>query len=186
MPKPGPAPTPAPVAAPTPAAPRLAPADWSDLPGWPEADLQPAWAAFLQSCRVLGTKPEWRAVCADAAGVPTAEAKAIRGFFEARLRPHRALGADGAERGLLTGYYEPLVNASRKRTARFRHAAYTAPPDLVAVDLGAVAPDSAKLALRGRVDGRRLVPYWTRAQIETKPSPLAGHELVWVDDPIDL
>lgn len=186
VPKPGPAPTPAPKAVPTPTAPQLVPSAWADLPGWAEADLGAAWTAFLQSCRVLGAKAEWTNICADAGRLDVGGTAAVRAFFESRLRPHRALGADGAERGLLTGYYEPLVNASRKRTARFRHAAYAAPPDLVAVDLGAVAPDSAKLALRGRVDGRRLVPYWTRAQIETNPSPLAGHELVWVDDPIDL
>ena len=185
-PAPPPEPAPAPVPAPAPSEPRLAPAAWSDLPGWRAADAAAAWGAFLQSCRVIGAKPEWQAVCADAARLPPPEAAAARRFFESRLRPHRALGAGGAERGLLTGYYEPLVNASRSRGGRYRHPVYAAPPDLVAVDLAAVAPDSKSLQLRGRVDGRRLVPYWTRAEIETRPSPLSGLELLWLDDPIDL
>jgi membrane-bound lytic murein transglycosylase A len=41
------------------------------------------------------------------------------------------------------------------------------------------------LRLRGRVDGRKLVPYYSRAEIEREPSPLAGVELVWVDNAVE-
>lgn len=188
VPKPAlpPAPAPVPVPAPAPGKPKLVPAAWGDLPGWRDADPSAAWSAFLASCRAIAAKPEWKAPCAEAARLGAPDAAAARAFFESRLRPHRATGPDGAGSGLLTGYYEPLVNARRTRAGRFRYPVYATPPDLVAVDLGAVAPEAAKLKLRGRLDGRRLVPYWTRAQIEAWPSPLAGHELVWLDDPIDL
>jgi membrane-bound lytic murein transglycosylase A len=181
-----PKPPSAPAPAPGPTEPRLASAEWDDLPGWRDGDPAAAWSAFLLSCRAVGTKAEWQAPCADAARLDAPDAAAVRVFFESRFRPYRAVGAAGADSGLLTGYYEPLVNAARQRSGRFRYPAYGPPPDLVAVDLGAVAPEAAKLKLRGRVDGRRLVPYWTRAQIESRPSPLAGRELVWIDDPIDL
>jgi membrane-bound lytic murein transglycosylase A len=40
------------------------------------------------------------------------------------------------------------------------------------------------MRLRGRVQGNRVVPYHSRADIDTR-NALAGHELLWVDDPVD-
>jgi len=40
--------------------------------------------------------------------------------------------------------------------------------------------------LRGRLDGRRIVPYYDRAQIEQGRGAVPGKELVWVDDAIEL
>jgi membrane-bound lytic murein transglycosylase A len=40
--------------------------------------------------------------------------------------------------------------------------------------------------LRGRIDGRRVVPYYTRADIEAGKGNLAGREILWVDDAVDL
>ena len=42
------------------------------------------------------------------------------------------------------------------------------------------------MRLRGRLEGRRLVPYPARAEIESAHAPLRGKEIAWVDDPIDL
>jgi len=42
------------------------------------------------------------------------------------------------------------------------------------------------LRLRGRLEGRRVVPYYPRAEIERGLPALAGKELLWVDDPVDL
>src|SRR5690606_11312219 len=40
--------------------------------------------------------------------------------------------------------------------------------------------------IRGRLVGQKLVPYYSRGEIESQPSPLQGQELLWVDDIIDL
>src|SRR5207253_1222610 len=37
----------------------------------------------------------------------------------------------------------------------------------------------------GRIDGRRVVPYWPRADIEGGKAPVAGKELVFVDDAVE-
>ncbi|WP_369812112.1 MltA domain-containing protein [Mycobacterium tuberculosis] len=50
----------------------------------------------------------------------------------------------------------------------------------------AVAPDTRNLRLKGRLEGRKLVPYWSRAEIDRGRAPLAGRELAWVDDALDL
>ena len=92
--------------------------------------------------------------------------------------------ADGAIQGLVTGYYEPMLPGSRTRTDRFRYPVYGVPDDLIAVDLESVNPDLKGMRLRGRLEGNRLVPYWTRAQIEgdTFRAPIVA----WVEDPVEL
>jgi membrane-bound lytic murein transglycosylase A len=59
------------------------------------------------------------------------------------------------------------------------------PDDLLVVDLGERAPELKGMRLRGRLEGRRIVPYYDRAGIESR-APLAGREIVWVDDAVDL
>jgi membrane-bound lytic murein transglycosylase A len=58
------------------------------------------------------------------------------------------------------------------------------PTDLLVIDLAGLHPELANLRLRGKLQGRRVVPYPARAEI-TRGEALAGNELVWVDDPVD-
>jgi len=56
------------------------------------------------------------------------------------------------------------------------------PPDLLVIDLASVYPELANLRLRGKLQGRRVVPY--RAVVTSRPATRwAGNEIVWVDDP---
>lgn len=100
--------------------------------------------------------------------------------------PWRATNPDGSESGLITGYYEPLLRGSKVRSERYRYPLYTRPDDLVSVELAALYPELANRRLRGRVQGNKLVPYYSRGEIEIAQSPLTGRELLWVDDIIDL
>jgi membrane-bound lytic murein transglycosylase A len=141
-------------------------AAWSDLPGWSLDRSAAAWPAFLRSCE----KPaaSWAAPCADArrdALGPLADDAAARAWLEAHLQPWRVEASDGAASGLATGYFEPLVEASRTARPGFRIALYAPPPDL-----------STKR------------PYWTRRQLETLPDArksLHGSEIAWLRDPLD-
>ena len=90
----------------------------------------------------------------------------------------------GTDSGLITGYYEPLLHGSRQRSSRYRYPIYGVPDDLLVVDLGDLYPELKNTRVRGRLDGRRVVPYYSRAQIDNGTSPLTGKELVWVDDEI--
>jgi membrane-bound lytic murein transglycosylase len=91
---------------------------------------------------------------------------------------------DRAE-GLVTGYYEPLLHGSLKRTDRFTVPLYLRPPELVDVDLGAFRDDLRGRRLAGVVRGGRLVPFADRAGVDA--GALSGRklELLWVDDAID-
>jgi len=54
------------------------------------------------------------------------------------------------------------------RDATNRFPVFGVPDDLVVVDLGPVAPEVRNLRLRGRLEGRRLVPYYSRAEIDAR------------------
>jgi len=168
------------------AGPPLREAAWSDLPGWHDDDLSLAWDALLRSCDVVSEKVGWKEACASARDVVNPERESARRFFESHFRPYRAVDRNGYDEGLVTGYYEPLLRGSRVADGRYRYPVYGVPDDLLVIDLTELYPELQGKRLRGRVEGRRVVPYYDREQIETGSGALAGKELVWVDDPIEL
>ena len=175
-----------PVGKPALAQPSLQGAAWSDLPGWQDDDPSLAWDALLRSCEAIGSRIDWRAVCAAARGQASPDREDARKFFETHFRPYRVLDKDGYDAGLVTGYYEPLLRGSLTPDYRYRYAVYGVPEDLLVIDLADLYPELAGKRLRGRVEGRRVVPYYDRSEIESGYGALAGRELVWVDDPIEL
>ncbi len=171
----------------TPAPPRaktLEAVRWSDLPGWTDDDARAAWPAFLRSCSRLEAQAAWRESCTLAERL--APAASVREFFESQFLPYRVADADGSVEGLATGYYEPLLRGSRSKEGPYRYPLYAAPDDLLTVDLASIDPQLKHLRLRGRLEGRRVVPYYPRAEIERGLPALAGKALLWVDDPVDL
>jgi membrane-bound lytic murein transglycosylase A len=198
-----PKPATAPVPAPSPAAPPpvtapppkpapvgtagvLRQATWAELPGWRDDDPAEAWEAFRISCRALVKQDPWRDVCTVAEAIRDPDRETALRFFEENLTPFQLTHVDGGEDGLITGYYEPLLRGSRKPTSRYRHAVYGPPDDLLVIDLGDVYPELRGMRLRGRLDGRRVVPYYDRAQLGEGRGALAGREIAWVDDAIEL
>ena len=118
---------------------------------------------------------------------PSPDDDTARAFFETRFVAHDVSGNNGAAEGLITGYYEPLLEGSRAPSERFRYPIYQRPDDLLVVDLGELYPELKDRRLRGRVEGRRVVPYFSRAEIANGAAKrLAGRELVWVDDAVAL
>jgi len=163
-----------------------APVAWHDLPGWADERPAEAWAALELSCsRLAARDPRWRSLCADAALFPQPDDATARAFFETRFQPHTVNGDRGRKHdGVITGYYEPLLHGSRWRSARFRYPVLGLPADLLVVDLGDLYPELKGRTLRGRLDGRRVVPYPARAEITLKK--IDAPVLAWVDDPVAL
>ena len=142
---------------------RWTPAQWSDLPGWDQDTTAELWPALLRGCE----RPafDWARVCVDArAAGPMTDASA-RAWLRQRLDPWRVETAEGATEGMITGYFEPLIEASRKPRGPYRVPLYGPPADLAS-----------------------RTPYWTRQQLDTVPAAkagLAGRELAYVADPLD-
>ncbi len=157
---------------------------WEMLPDWQGTDLVPSWPAFLQSCHVLKSKPGWQDVCMQAQGMVQPDNQALHAFFESAFTPFHVFNPDGTSLGLITGYYEPKLSGSRVKTARFRYPLYAEPDDLLDIELADVYPELKGLRLRGRLDGRRVVPYYSRAEIDGGSGE--QHALFWVDNEVDL
>jgi membrane-bound lytic murein transglycosylase A len=185
-------PTPVPPTVPAPAAPPrpiFTPSAWTEIPGWNSDPVDAAWPAFRIGCRALladpKTQPLWQRPCADSELVDAASPTAIRTFFESYFIPYRVADTEGRDVGRVTGYYEPLLKGSRERTLQFTVPLYAPPDDLLTVDLADLYPELKDKRVRGRVDGRKVVPYWTRAEIERGATPLSGKALVYVADPVE-
>ena len=167
----------------------LEPAAFAELPGWADDPLLEAWASFLTSCKALVAQPStaaaWRTPCTAAAALDAPDSAGVRIFFETYFSAYRALAPDGADRGLVTGYYEPLLEGSRTRTALHRYPLFAPPDDLLTVDLAELYPELKDKRVRGRLDGRRVVPYWSRADIDSGQANLAGKEIAFVDDALE-
>jgi membrane-bound lytic murein transglycosylase A len=160
---------------PEPEAARYEPRGFSDLPGWSAAQLEPSLRAFTAGCA------RFKRVCDLARGLPPGDEAAARRFFETEFIPYAMVSTVSGESGLVTGYYEPIIDGSRLPTAQHRFPIYGVPPDLVVVDL----PETKQLRLRGRLEGRRLIPYYSRGEIEARgdfPAPV----IAWSGDPVEL
>jgi membrane-bound lytic murein transglycosylase A len=159
---------------------------WSDLPGFRADDLREAWPAWLQSCTALQRQSAWRSVCAEARAMEKPDAEQVAGFLKRRFAVYQVLPAEGGEDGLVTGYYEPLLHGSRTPSPTSRYPLRAPPDDLLSIDLAALYPELKGLRLRGRIDGNRVVPYYTRGEIEAGRTPAQGREIAWVDDAVEL
>ena len=166
--------------------PTLRPTDWNTLTGWSDDDILPALDAFLRSCAVLKNRPLWQETCTQADTMRGQDGVTLRKFFQSHFVPHQVLNSDGSGDGLITGYYEPLLKGSRKQSRRYRFPLYTTPDELLVIDLSEVYPELKNMRLRGRLEGRKVVPYYSRSDIAGNPSRLQGKELLWVDDEVEL
>lgn len=177
----------APLAAPAAAFSRtLQAVAWGDLPGWAEDDIAAAWPGFLQSCRGMASKPHgpvWKRVC-DLAKSNIGNNP--RQFFEANLRPYAILAADGSANGLVTGYYEPLLRGSRNPVKGFEQPVRGVPDDLLTIDLSSVFPELKDKRVRGRLEGNKVVPYWSRSEINARADRVPSRTLLYVDDAVEL
>jgi membrane-bound lytic murein transglycosylase A len=165
----------------------LSRASFGSLPGWQQADLEASLASFQRGCAVLlqkpdttamggvgyaGTVADWRAACAQAQGD-------ARRFFESSFTPY-AVGGEA----LFTGYYEPQIKGRRSKGGAFQTPVYGLPDDLVRVNLGLFNSRLTGENISGRLEGHRLVPYATRAEINARGA--AAPVLFYTDDPISF
>lgn len=159
---------------------------WSALTDWEKDDLSPAWQAFLKSCSVLNKQTLWQKSCKAATTLNNPDNATLAVFFSNNFTPYQIINKDNTEEGLVTGYYEPLLKGSRKPSERYRFAIHAAPPQLLTINLGATYPEIKELRLRGRLEGNKILPYYTRAEIMQNPKLLSAHEFLWVEDEVEL
>lgn len=180
-----------PTARPIPPAAPMQADSWQALPGWEDDAPGEALPALQHSCRALASKPQWplwRTVCEGSRQLSGHDPAQVRRFFETNLTPYRLTLPDATHEGLITGYYEPLLRGAKKQDERYAHAVLGVPPDLLTIDLSAVLPDLKNMRLRGRLQGNKVVPYLSRAEISSreKRKDFPGRVLLWVEDAVEL
>ncbi len=160
--------------------------DWSAIESSLESDnLLPAWTAWLRSCSTLKQKDAWKKVCDLTDNIKEPSNESIQNYFKKYFNVYTATNLDGSDTGMITGYYQPILKGSKVKTAQYKVPLYTTPKDLITVDLSEVYPELKSKRLRGKLAGNKLVPYLSRAEIDGQGSPLAGNEIVWVEDPVE-
>jgi len=175
------------------------PVDWSDLDGWDGDDHAAAFAAFLNSCRALDLKHRrerqltaiplaLKDICERARQAIPLDEDGARRFFEENFRPIR-INRLGDRDGFLTGYYEPIIAGSRVPTGEFTAPLYRRPPNLVVSGWRRLGKDTfpSKGVLVGRRVGRRkIVPYYTRGEIEDGALDGWHLEICWLRSQTDV
>ncbi len=171
------------------------PAAFADLSGWQDDDHLAAFKTFLTSCDQLivarratsnGSKASLDALataCRAAKALKSPTRAAARAFFETHFVPHRVEHKAGE--GILTGYYEPVLQGARKPHGRFKTPIYRRPPDLVNVVAETKRAVKGRRFTHMRKTAAGLVPYPTRAEIEQGALAGQGLELLYLADPVD-
>lgn len=163
----------------------LTASNWSELPGWEIDQVSDGLSALLQSCKVLQKYQKWSYICQKARVLVGASNKKQRLFYESYFSPFKVLNDNDANAGIVTGYYEPLLRGSLKRSAKYAYPVYAAPDDLVSVDVK-THPSFENFRGVGRKSGGELKPYFTRLEIDQGLAKVEGKEILWVEDKIEL
>jgi len=100
---------------------------------------------------------------------------------------YRAVGSDSQGKMLFTGYYEPMISCRLTADGAFRYPLYQRPDDIIEIDLTLFGNDFPKNKIFGRLDNKKVVPYYSREDIDQKKM-LAGKnfEILWCSDIVDI
>lgn len=151
---------------------------FDELPGWESENYTKVLNSFLQSCETENTRNIYGSLCAKAS-----LQKSVKQFLETEFTPFKIMDEEGNSIGLLTGYYEPEIRASKTKDEFYKYPIYTTPNDLITVDLSSIYPKLKNLRLRGRLEGQKLIPYYTRK--EATNQELDADVLCYCDSKID-
>jgi len=174
---------------------QLEPLPWTALEGWAADDHVASFSAFLKSCTPFLASKEPREgrpihtalwhVCRRAASLRPTQATEAQAFFEENFRPV-SIARIGEAKGLLTGYFEPVVDGSRFPSPEFSVPLYRRPRDLL-VDGHPVGKSEVpnRATINRRNEKGELVPYYDRAEIENGALDGQKLEICWLRDPFD-
>lgn len=186
--------------------------NYSQLSGWQDEDFVDSIETFLRSCNFINRKEEKDMarnldktinlnksdksffdsinnqlfdICLLADGSRLATENKRKAFFEENFQPY-LVTYNKSEASHFTGYYEPILNGSLSRHNEFQYPIYGLPDDVISIDLGLFSRDLKNKKITGRLEGNKIIPYFSRKEIEDGALANRGLEIIWVDNPIDL
>jgi len=176
---------------------KLVPVEFSAIPGWSTDETTAALSALRNGCEKIKDMPaqtslggsgiaaarggqagQWQSMCAAANVLIDADDPQARQFFETYLTPYR-IGGDAR----FTGYYDPEVPGSLTSGAGFTVPVYGRPHDLM---VGLPPADPSQPRIIGRLAGTKIVPYWTRAEIDAGVMGEDAKPIAYLASDVDL
>jgi membrane-bound lytic murein transglycosylase A len=100
---------------------------------------------------------------------------------------YRATGRAGDKDVLFTGYFEPIYKGNIAPDEEYAYPLYRKPDDLIKIDLSLFRDEFKGKSIIAKIEGKSVLPYYSRAQIETEKA-LEGRnlEVAWLKDPLDV
>ncbi|MBI3873892.1 MAG: MltA domain-containing protein, partial [Arcobacter sp.] len=150
--------------------------NWSELEAFSKDNLDEALLVFKKGCESPKTSLKKSCELAN-------DTNNSKDFFTNNFTPYKLYDNDLKDKGLITGYYEPLLYGSRTKSERYKYPIYKTPKDLIIVSLTEAYPSLKGMVLRGKINGNKLIPYPTRKEIESKND---FDVICYVDDKLEL
>lgn len=167
---------------------------FADLPDWNKDNQGEALEAYKLSCGALAANTseylgnaeikiktaDYLRLCNQAQNLDRHQ---FRIFLENNFTPY-LVTYNGKAEGKFTAYYEPVLRVSYKQDDNYRFPIHAKPLDLIEFNPHDFDKSMPSKRLIGRVQGQKLVPYFSRREIETGNGRIPV--LLWADNPVDV
>jgi len=155
----------------------LTQSSFEKLPDWENENYDEVLRNFSNNCKAKKSKKIYKELCQKSQTTNNA-----RDFFENNFTVFSINSK--TKHQLLTGYYEPQLHGSLHKSSIYKYPIYETPKDLVSVSLQSIYPELKKYRLRGKIKGSKLVPYYTREELQN--NEINASVICYVDNKIDL
>ena len=171
---------------------------FGDLKNWYRDDLIKAYPAIKGSCeQILKEKSvhmsnaelkiptaAYQNVCKKFLSADISTSAELRYFIDKNFIPYLIMDNNKPE-GKFTAYYEATLEATGTPSAEYPYPIYGKPRDLIEVNISDFDDRLPNYKIYGRFDPKkqRLIPYYTREEIENNeiPAPI----ILWAKDLVD-
>ena len=130
------------------------------LNGFYEDDLDLALGVFKEACTKSIKKDMFKQVCENSQYYDNGQI-----FFTKYFTP-KVLVSNTGDKGLITGYFEPLLYGSRTKDDIYKYPVYKTPKDLLTIKNKKRYPNFKRLRYKAKIKKGKYVPYDSREQIE--------------------
>ena len=166
---------------------------FEDLKEWQKDDIENLKKSFLDTCKKLEKEKnehlgssltkiptkEYLKLCKEASSLKTSFKK----WIEKNFNPYLVTFND-SEKGKFTSYYEAAINASHTKKGAYKYPIYGKPNDLIEFNIKDFDKEASSKRFVGRINKNKLVPYYTRKEIEQ--GKIDAPVILWSDCPVDI
>lgn len=151
---------------------------FDDIDGFYEDDLPKAFETFKKDCKRAKRYNLFKNVCQKALEYDNPSE-----FFTKNFTPYKLYSNKGLDKGVITGYYEPLLKGSLEKSELYKYPIYKTPKDMLMINLSDAYPELKKYRLRGKLVDGKIVAYDDRSALN-KRNDL--EPIVYVNNRVDL